>query len=571
MKRVGTFPKKSVIENQYQVQKYLGEHDCCEVYRVVDLNSHELKLMKIIQNKFLSNINIALLKENLYQASLLLHPNLLIQSELKKFISDGGEYSYFLNNYLTGESLENLTERKLKLTVTESLDILLPILEVLAYLHSQNKIHTPINPSCIYLDYSLEKKQSFLCLVKVNEFFYGEKKNINLAYQSSLNMLKKYDAEDDLFAWMVVLYKCITGVHPWNYDIDWQEQTLNIIKKRIVMHRMSYSSTPLSFYEKKYENADEIFSYILDGGQIKEKLSICDIKSNLLTAFDSSWKDWGYKVDKSLTLEKNSKKFNENNTSRKGLEKVAGMSDLKKQLDVDVIQPLRQIEKYQKYGVEPLNGILLYGPPGCGKTFIAQCLAEEIGYSYFEIKPSDLASVYIHGTQEKISKLFKEAEENKPSLIFLDEIDALLPNRSKDNLNHHYASEVNEFLSQITNCGEKGILIIGATNRPKSIDPAVLRTGRLEKHVYISFPDFNARLEMLKQYLESRPCHEDIDCFHLAILTAGFVSSDIKYIVNEAAKLALKKDCQITDIILKTIVENHRPSVKFEDKGLSEF
>lgn len=423
MKRVGTFPKKSVIENQYQVQKYLGEHDCCEVYRVVDLNSHELKLMKIIQNKFLSNINIALLKENLYQASLLLHPNLLIQSELKKFISDGVEYSYFLNNYLTGESLENLTERKLKLTVTESLDILLPILEVLAYLHSQNKIHTPINPSCIYLDYSLEKKQSFLCLVKVNEFFYGEKKNINLAYQSSLNMLKKYDAEDDLFAWMVVLYKCITGVHPWNYDIDWQEQTLNIIKKRIVMHRMSYSSTPLSFYEKKYENADEIFSYILDGGQIKEKLSICDIKSNLLTAFDSSWKDWGYKVDKSLTLEKNSKKFNENNTSRKGLEKVAGMSDLKKQLDVDVIQPLRQIEKYQKYGVEPLNGILLYGPPGCGKTFIAQCLAEEIGYSYFEIKPSDLASVYIHGTQEKISKLFKEAEENKPSLIFLDEID----------------------------------------------------------------------------------------------------------------------------------------------------
>src|SRR5690606_26038595 len=135
-------------------------------------------------------------------------------------------------------------------------------------------------------------------------------------------------------------------------------------------------------------------------------------------------------ANKEPKLGNNSKKTSEENPLRKGLEKVAGMSDLKNQLDVDVIQPLKQIEKYQKYRVEPLNGILLYGPPGCGKTFIAQCLAEEIGYSYFEIKPSDLASTYIHGTQEKIAKLFKGAEEKKPSLIFIDEIDAVLPNRN---------------------------------------------------------------------------------------------------------------------------------------------
>ena len=122
MKRVGTFPKKSVIENQYQVQKYLGEHDCCEVYRVVDLSSHELKLMKVIQNELLSKIDIDLLEEKLHQASLLVHPNLMIQSELQNFISDEVKYYYFLNDYLTGESLENLTERKLKLTVTESLE-----------------------------------------------------------------------------------------------------------------------------------------------------------------------------------------------------------------------------------------------------------------------------------------------------------------------------------------------------------------------------------------------------------------------------------------------------------------
>ncbi len=393
---------------------------------------------------------------------------------------------------------------------------------------------------------------------------------IALAYQSSANNIKEYDAEGDLFAWMVVLYKCITGVHPWNYDIDWEEQTANIIKKRIVIHRMSYPSTPLSFYKKIYEKADDIFGCILDGDQIKAKLSINALKSNLLTVFDSSWNDWDSKAHKNLTLEKNSKKSNENNTSRKGLEKVAGMSDLKKQLDVDVIQSLRQIEKYQKYGIELLNGILLYGPPGCGKTFIARCLAEEIGYSYFEIKPSDLASVYIHGTQEKIAKLFKEAEQEKPSLIFIDEIDAVLPNRNEGNLNHHHLSEVNEFLAQISNCNEKGIIIIGATNRPKAIDSAMLRTGRLEKHIYIGFPDFNARLDMLKQYIENRPFSEDLDLFNVAILTVGYTSSDLKYIVNETAKMALKKDSKITDEFFKEVIEKYKPSVKNDD-SFSQF
>lgn len=571
MKRVGTFPKKSIIANQYQVQTYLGEHDCCEVYRVVDTDTRDLKLLKIIQNKLLPNINLGLLEDSLFKYSRLQHQNLVVQSELKSFISDEITHYYFLSNYISGESLEDLLGRKLKLSIFESSEILFPILDAIEYLHSQTIIHKNIKPSYMYLDYGSQKINSFLYAFKVSEFIDESTKNINLAYQSNENILQKYHIGNDIFSWVVIFYKCITGVHPWNYDIDWQAEEINSIKRRIELHRISYASTPLSFYGDLYENSDYIFRKFFDEKIYDGSFCIQELKSDLVTAFNLNSKiQFSKVIDEKTSRDNFQVKINQIG-NRKGLQKVAGMDDLKRQLDIDIIQPLIQKDKYQKYGVEPLNGILLYGPPGCGKTFIAQCLAEEICYSYFEIKPSDLASVYIHGTQEKIAKLFNEAEENRPSLIFVDEIDALLPNRSEDNLNHHYASEVNEFLSQITNCGEKGILIIGATNRPKAIDPAVLRTGRLEKHVYISFPDFNARLEMLKQYLESRPCHEDIDCFHLAILTAGFVSSDIKYIVNEAAKLALKKDCQITDIILKTIVENHRPSVKFEDKGLSEF
>jgi len=146
----------------------------------------------------------------------------------------------------------------------------------------------------------------------------------------------------------------------------------------------------------------------------------------------------------------------------------------------------------------------------------------------------------------------------------------VLPNRNEGNLNHHHLSEVNEFLAQISNCNEKGIIIIGATNRPKAIDSAMLRTGRLEKHIYIGFPDFNARLDMLKQYIENRPFSEDLDLFNVAILTVGYTSSDLKYIVNETAKMALKKDSKITDEFFKEVIEKYKPSVKNDD-SFSQF
>ena len=566
MTRVGTFPKESIIANRYQVQTYLGEHDCCEVYRVVDIETCDLKLLKIIQNKQLPSIDLDLLEKTLLKYSKLRHQNLIIQSELKNFIDNQITYYYFLNNYISGEPLEDLLRRKLKLSIFESSEILFPILDTLDYLHSQKIMHKNINPSYIYLDYSLNKINSFLCLVKVSEFSSEEAKKIYLAYQSNNRLFKKNYIGNDVFSWMIIFYKSITGVQPWNYDIDWEIDDITSIRQRIELHRASYSSTPLSFYESTYEKVDNVFKIVFDKNCQNLFLNFQELKSDLISGFNLDSK---YQFLKMINKKESNANFQIKNSkieNKKGLQKIAGMDDLKQQLDIDVIQPLIQKDKYQKYGVEPLTGILLYGPPGCGKTFIAQCLAEEIGYSYFEIKPSDLASVYIHGTQEKIAKLFRKAEESNPSLIFIDEIDALLPNRSQENLTHHYASEVNEFLSQITNCGEKGILVIGATNRPKAIDPAMLRTGRLEKHIYIDFPDFNARLGMLKQYLENRPCSDDLDLFNLAILMVGYTSSGLRYIVNETAKLALKEDCQINDIFFKTIIEKYKPSVRNDDR-----
>ena len=236
------------------------------------------------------------------------------------------------------------------------------------------------------------------------------------------------------------------------------------------------------------------------------------------------------------------------------------MSELKDTLYQDIILPLNDKELYEQYKVSIPNGMLLYGPPGCGKTFIAQKFAEEINYNYVELKPSDLASIYVHGTQEKIAKLFNDAKENAPTIIFIDEVDAILPNR-EGNLSQSYASEVNEFLAQMTECHQHGIFIIAATNRPEKIDPAILRTGRMDKVIYLAPPDLTARKEMFKLHLQDRPTEKDIDIDKLADLTNLYVASDIKFLVNEASRNALKERTRIKQEHLEAVIKTNPPSI----------
>lgn len=226
----------------------------------------------------------------------------------------------------------------------------------------------------------------------------------------------------------------------------------------------------------------------------------------------------------------------------------------------DVIMALKERDGYATYGIPIPNGMLFYGPPGCGKTYIANKFAEEAGLNFRSVKPSDLASIYVHGTQEKVGELFKEARENAPMVLFFDEIDAMLPNRD-NNLGHSYSAEVNEFLVQMGDCSKDGVFMIAATNRPDLIDPAVLRTGRMDKIIYIPPPDLEARRAMFQLHLEGRPVANDIDYVALAAETDGRVASDLEFLVNEAAREAFTRKEPITQADLLRSIKHNRPSV----------
>jgi transitional endoplasmic reticulum ATPase len=177
------------------------------------------------------------------------------------------------------------------------------------------------------------------------------------------------------------------------------------------------------------------------------------------------------------------------------------------------------------------------------------------------IKSSDLASSYVHGSQEKIRQLFDQAEQNAPIVVCFDEFDALVPDRSWNNVS---SEEVNEFLSQMNNCSKRGIFIVATSNRPDKIDPAVLRTGRIDKMVYVPLPDYEARKEMFALYLKDRPKEDGIDVEELASMTEGYIASDIAYIVNDAAMVAAYTRTKISKEVLLSSVTATRPSVRSE-------
>ena len=356
--------------------------------------------------------------------------------------------------------------------------------------------------------------------------------------------------QSDLFSVGVLLYQLLFDRLPWFFDTSGMSD-LQIVE-RLQDERMK----PLRLLNiEKFELDDNLLKVISKavrndvGERFSSAAEFADaIEGNIVIEGELI-----RKVDVGSERPKPKKSGN-------GFKDVAGMQDLKDLLNKSVINILKNTERAKKYKISIPNGMLLYGPPGCGKSFLAEKFAEETGYNYIYVKSSDLASIYVHGSQEKIGKLFDEARENAPTILCFDEFDSLVPNRDRMN-NASQSGEVNEFLSQLNNCGQDGVFVIASTNKPELIDPAVLRRGRIDKIVYLSVPDKAAREAMFKLHMQDRPYDFGIDYGHLADITNNYVASDIAYIVNEAAIRASENDENITQTLLEQVVAENRPSV----------
>jgi transitional endoplasmic reticulum ATPase len=254
-----------------------------------------------------------------------------------------------------------------------------------------------------------------------------------------------------------------------------------------------------------------------------------------------------------------------------GFGDVAGMDELKNLVMESFINVLNNKECAKAFGITPPS-LLFYGPAGCGKTFFAEKIADEVGINFMKVVPDDLASTLVHGTQEKIGEVFRKAERKAPTLIFFDEFDAMVPRRSNDDRNYQNG-EVNEFLCMLNNAAEKGIYVLAATNHPERIDKTVLRTGRIDEIIYVDMPDSKARESLFRLALSKLPVEENIDFKRLADLTKGYNCSDISYIIKVASRKMfnasiLEKDQPykvITQKLLEDTILHRAPSVSSRD------
>ena len=258
-----------------------------------------------------------------------------------------------------------------------------------------------------------------------------------------------------------------------------------------------------------------------------------------------------------------------------GLLAVAGMEELKNALRRDFVDIMNNRELAAKFGIKP-NNFILYGPQGCGKTYISNRLAEETGMDTFFVNPSDLGSVYIHGTQGLIRDLFQKAEEkakqnNRGCLLLVDEIDAHLAKRDMRG-SEYTAGEVAEWLVQLNDCIQKNVFVIGMTNRLDCLDRAAIRHGRFDKVFFVDLPDATGREELLKMEVDKVPHVSHIDYKGLAKMCEGFTAGDLSYVVKEAARLtfsaclsAHEDNLVIDEALLKKVLSATRPSVTTEE------
>jgi len=221
-------------------------------------------------------------------------------------------------------------------------------------------------------------------------------------------------------------------------------------------------------------------------------------------------------------------------------EEIGGLKTQTKRMREIVELPLRHPEVFQRFGIEPHSGILLYGPPGCGKTLIAKVLTSESEANFYSINGPEIMNKYYGETEARLRDIFKEAKENSPSVIFIDEIDAIAPKREEayGDVEKRVVAQLLALMDGLTERGN--VIVLGATNRPESIDPALRRPGRFDREIEISVPNADGRLEILHIHTRGMPLDEDVDLKILAAELHGYTGADIKSLCREAAMKSLR-------------------------------
>ena len=244
-------------------------------------------------------------------------------------------------------------------------------------------------------------------------------------------------------------------------------------------------------------------------------------------------------------------------------EDIGGLDEIKQELQEAVDWPLKYPKLFEKAGIRPLNGILLFGPPGCGKTLLAKAIANESKSNFIAIKGPEIFSKWVGESERAVREIFRKARQAAPSIIYFDEVDAISAGRGSHESTHTFASIVNQILVEMDGIeNRKGVVTIASTNRPDIVDPAFLRPGRFDRLIYVKEPDFKARLKILDVHSKAMPLAEDVSLKEIAQNTVGYSGADLENVCREAGMEAIREKMDTLEKIEKKHFEFSLSKIK---------
>lgn len=567
---VNAFIKKGALAESYTV--YGGDDMLyfCKVFNLSDMQPSMLfegkEVFEIVFSKELSAER---------------NENIIHYIDNGGFNNGGKEYRYLVTEFYQGQLLNESVEKEGVFDVEDASQITLCVLSGLKYMHSKALLHNDITPSNIMLreleDGMLQPTiidlghVSYMVMGRPN-FLVGDLAPFFRAPETYRGI---YTPKSDVFSVGALLYFLIFGKAPWETDLSDCGDNMTAVRDKVkearkaplvlereglelpdfikVILKKALSLTAA----KRFASADAFFNTLM------EKLAPEDGENPEEPAGDES-----DRVMSSLEQALNNTQLGQEvrpvpfkQGSGNGFDQVAGRDELKEQLRKEVIFALQHPDKAKLYQLPKINGILLYGPPGCGKSLVMESFAEELGFNYTLLKAADFGHIYQQGVLDNLQRIFDAASIKAPFVLGIDELEYLIPATGNEGV----TKESVAMLNLMNGCAEKGILLVATSNNPDMVDPFLLRPGCIDRVFFVPQPDFEARKDIFRKHLSQRPC-EEIDYDELAKLSDDFVAGDITETVNEAAMTAAYMDVPISQKILVDVLKYKNPTYSTKTK-----
>ncbi len=553
---INSFVKKGAVAESYTV---LGSDDMMYFMKVYDFGKipHE----QLFQGK------------EVYEIQLCKELNTDENQNVVRYV-DNGEvkksntvYHYLVTEFYRGTLLLDAVRTDGRFDLEDAVQITLCVLSGLSFIHSRALIHNDIRPSNIMLQ-ELEDGMLMPTIIDLGHISYMVKGRPTFADEDLMPYFRApetfrsvYTVKSDIFSTGALLYFLIFGKSPWEgmdlrvFEGDKQKIADALKKARKQDLVLETEDVQLPDYMKAIllkalaKKPDDRFASAADFAQALFEQVMPELAKRMEEEEAKPQAETHDNSGPTITFKKG---------SGNGFDNVTGRDELKEQLRKEVLFALQNPEKAKLYKLPVINGVLLYGPPGCGKSLVLNSFAEELGFNYTIIHGPEMGHIYQEGVLDNLQRMFDAAEIKAPFVICIDELEFLAPNPNGEG-EENVTPQISALYGMMNDCSKKGILVVATTNRPDLIDQSIMRIGCFDRVFFVPQPDFEARKDIFMDHLKDRPC-EELDFDELAKMSDDFNAGDITEAVNEAAMTAAYNDVPISQKILVDVLKYKNPT-----------